>query len=137
MNDQDASQAAQAPHLMKIQKDSEHKVEMQVLANSFAMLILKWYFLLNSGGLIGTLTLLSAKNGHYTFLCIILSVLFSLGLIFVIISCKLDHIRILSAFDKSIKNKPDETLVTIFEYLSIIFFILGLIVGITSLAITA
>lgn len=123
-------------HMQKAGESYNHKVRMQNLANNYNLLLLNWYFLLNSGGLIGTITLLTVKNETHRPLCVILFLFFLIGLIFTIISCKLDYGRILPEFDKSIKKEtiPNIMLVTTCEYLSIIFFMVGLLIGIITLA---
>lgn len=122
-------------HLLKMQYNYEHRVRMQTLANDYALLILKWYFLLNSGGLIGTLTLLGLKSGTYIYLCKILAPLFTLGIISIITACKLDRKRILPEFDTSANKQgiPARGCVNTFEWLSILCFTMGLIIAIVSL----
>ena len=137
MNDQE--NIGLQEHRQKIQQSYEHKVRMQMLSNEYGLLILKWYFLLNSGGLIGTLTLLGLKKEKSIYLCIILAVLFAAGIYFIITACKLDRKRIIPEFDAS-SNKddiPSVTCVDKLESLSIISFAIGLLIAIAFLVITA
>jgi hypothetical protein len=113
----------------------EHKVRMQTLSNDYNLLILNWYFLLNSGGLIGTITLLSLKTEEFIDLCIILALVFGAGVSFIIRACILGRKRILLEFDTSAKKHdiPTTKSVNIFESLSIISFALGVVLTIAVL----
>lgn len=136
MNSQNDSQdVAIQEHMKKIDQMQDHKVRMQTLYNNYELQLINWYFLLNSGGLIGTLTLLSAKNGKYQFFCIMLALCFSAGLLFIIIASKLTCKRILPEFDRRVKREQisDTSRIDIFEYLSIISFAVGLLIGIIAL----
>jgi hypothetical protein len=99
--------------------------------------LLNWYFLLNAGGLAGTITLLNIKDTKYISLCLLLSVLFALGILFTIILSKVEQQNIISSFElPKIKVHPrNKRMLDVFELLSIIPFVLGLIIGVVYLAV--
>lgn len=121
--------------------------------------IWNWYFYLNSGGLIGSITLLSFKPDDIFFvsMCSILTILFLLGVVSIIYAVHLEKIRFMkhgNMQDQLITNLQRENIgikdfydgldskteipenkIARFEKLSLYFFISGPIVGIIFFAI--
>ena len=112
----------------KLNGDS-HKKAMRHLSHHLAIQTYNWYFLLNTGGIIGTLALLSINVKKYTWVCSLLLLLFSLGLYFVIAASKLDQNNAEAVFDKT-KVKTKQSYVIWLEFLSLGLFYLGLIGGV-------
>lgn len=125
------------------------------IINSYNKMIYQWYFLLNAGGIVGAVTLLGVRNNscypHVSVLCVALVILFILGVVSVLIAAKLEMERFeyrcrISAeeYEKYINKKMDSSecldrmnkdyypsnLITIFEWLSLILFLLGIIIAI-------
>ncbi|MBI2790388.1 MAG: hypothetical protein HYX61_00400 [Gammaproteobacteria bacterium] len=125
--------------------------------NSYNYILYKWYFILNAGGLVGIVTLLSlsSKDNQIIGLCVILIVIFFLGILSIITANNLEITRfekdsenIMAEFDAFKKDKSSDSyllekinkdsypahLATKFEYLSLGFFIIGIILGIVYFA---
>ena len=113
----------------KTNGDSEHKKAMRKFSHLLALQTYNWYFLLNTGGIIGTLALLSINVKKYTWVCSLLLLLFSLGLYFVIAASKLDQNNAEAVFDKT-RIKTKQSYVVWLEFLSLLLFYLGLIGGV-------
>jgi len=150
----------------KIWKDLDHREQENIdkivshikendckIINSYNDLLYKWYFLLNAGGLIGTLTLLTLNSelNHITVLCIVLITFFLLGIMSIITATKLEINRfdedtndIKREFEQFKKNKMKQSyflekirgenhstdLARHFECFSLAFFIFGIVIGI-------
>lgn len=131
MNEQDEGRSVETSHLLKLRCDAEDKRDIRSLANMYELQFINWIFLLNSGGLIGSLTLLTS-SAKYINLCVILAFIFSVGLILIIISCKLDHQNINANFDKK-KDTYSPLLIDSLQIVSIILFFIGLIIAMVSI----
>jgi uncharacterized membrane protein YhaH (DUF805 family) len=116
--------------------------------------IWKWFFILNAGGFLGTITLLVGKGDNYKNICIFLFITFLFGILSIILSVSLEHKRYKKQGDRvdnAFKELGQGKITTdkflqicsitkipwwvpnLFEWISLIVFLLGLIVSISYL----
>lgn len=98
--------------------------------NNYEQQLINWYFTLNAGGLVATLTLLTVQGDPYRKICFWLLLLFSSGLISIILACKFEKSRLRSITDKKVAMcTPSELLINNLQWMSIMFFFIGLGIG--------
>ncbi len=129
------------------------------IANQYNFKLYEWFFLLNAGGLIGTITLITikTKDPNYIILCVLMAASFIFGIMFIIwanltererFRCESERIKSVFENDliqdkvsrryflKSINLDQNKVSTTkIIETLSIIFFIIGITIGAVYLAV--
>lgn len=122
-------------HLMMMQAKKDHKILLQSLANFHEQQLNTWYFTLNSGGLFASLTLLTINNKDYKFLCFVLIIIFTLGLLSIILSCIFQKKSLQNSFhDKTITSFfLKDRAIDLFQWSSVILFLSGVLVGLTAL----
>lgn len=116
---------------MMMQAEKEHKILLQTLANAHEQQLNNWYFTLNSGGLIASLTLLTIDKKNYKCLCFFLVIIFTLGLASIILSCFFQKKSLNNNFfDKNNTSffLKDST-IDFFQSSSVIIFLFGVIIG--------
>ncbi len=135
---------------------SDNKASDLDTVNSYSSMLYQWYFILNSGGLIGTITLLSFKLGKfYIPLCASLLIIFFLGIVSIVAAnileakwfkksaSKIDENYNLFTTDQITKKELFELMdedvqsykwITICEWLSPALFSFGFITGVVYLS---
>lgn len=122
-------------HLMMMQAKKEQKSLLQTLGNAHEQQLNNWYFTLNSGGLIASLTLLTINNKNYKCLCFVLIIIFTLGLLSIILSCFFQKKSLQNNFFdiKSTSFFFKDSTIDLFQCSSIIIFLLGVTIGLIEL----
>lgn len=129
------------------------------ISNQYNFKLYEWFFLLNAGGLIGSVTLVTVetKDPNYIILCVIMAGFFIFGILSIVFAnltererFRSEAVRISNVYENDFKQDQisrdnciksmnsdghDVKTTKIIETLSIVFFIFGIVVGAVYLAI--
>lgn len=167
-NDKDSKKDADRKLWSELSKCEKYDVECKKdklifdkkeISNQYNFKFYDWCFLLNAGGLIGTITLVTvkSKDPNYLVLCVVMAIIFAAGIGLIIWAnltererFKKESERIKSIYENELKKDQvvrenfvksinsdtyDVGKTKIIESLSVTFFVIGMAVGAVYLAI--